>query len=116
MTIIVDDTNRAPTLHVSSHTAVLGETLAFAVAADDADAGTTLVYSVRGLPELASFDAATGDFEWTPGPGQDGVYTLIFEVSDGQATAKPWPCHGRAMAEPWPGHGAEPWPDNLSPL
>ena len=68
--LIIDDTNRAPNINVSSHTVVLGETLDLTVAGDDPDTGAVLTYSVRGLPELATFDENSGQFQWTPGPGQ----------------------------------------------
>ncbi|WP_440957027.1 right-handed parallel beta-helix repeat-containing protein [Methanosarcina sp. Mfa9] len=56
--------------------------LNFAVDASDAD-GDSLTYSATGLPEGANFDPASGVFTWTPARGQAGVYTTIFEVSDG---------------------------------
>ncbi len=57
-------------------------TLNFAVDASDAD-GDELTYSATGLPDGANIDPATGVFTWVPAPGQTGVYTATFEVSDG---------------------------------
>ena len=84
--IDIADTNRAPELFADNHTAIVGQTLEFAVGASDPDPGTTLTFGVSGLPEGASFDSQTGQFAWTPGPGQTGDYPLLFTVSDGQAT------------------------------
>ncbi|MFY1113118.1 MAG: putative Ig domain-containing protein [Methanosarcinaceae archaeon] len=56
--------------------------LNFTIYASDAD-GDDLTYSAAGLPEGANIDPATGGFAWTPAPGQSGIYTVTFEVSDG---------------------------------
>ena len=61
------------------------EPLEFALSATDAD-GDQLVYSAFNLPEGASFDADTRTFSWTPRYDQAGVYTVQFEVSDGELT------------------------------
>lgn len=61
-----------------------GSNLSFTVSASDAD-GDTLILSVAGLPTGASFDAATGLFSWTPGPGDLGNHPVTFSVSDGTA-------------------------------
>ncbi len=59
-----------------------GSLLTFTVSATDAD-GNALSYSAEGLPEGASFDAASGVFTWTPGLDQAGSYSVAFAVSDG---------------------------------
>ncbi len=76
--------NRAPVLAAVGHRAVAErETLAFTIAATDAD-GDTLTYSASNLPSGATFNPATRAFSWTPGEGQAGVYAGIrFQVSDG---------------------------------
>ena len=61
------------------------ELLTFTISATDAD-GDQLVYSASNLPEGASFDADTRTFSWTPRYDQAGVYTVQFEVSDGELT------------------------------
>ncbi|RXA19705.1 DNRLRE domain-containing protein, partial [Methanosarcina sp. MSH10X1] len=58
-----------------------GENLNILVKASDADSDS-LTYSASNLPAGASFDE-TGFFSWTPENGQEGLYTVSFEVSDG---------------------------------
>ncbi|WP_404783509.1 putative Ig domain-containing protein [Altericista sp. CCNU0014] len=82
----IDNVNRAPAISVSDRSAVLGQPLVFQVAGSDPDLNTTLVYSAKNLPDGATLNASTGEFRWTPGPGQAGSYTLNFEVSDGEST------------------------------
>jgi len=62
-------------------TVKIGETLNFTVKASDVNGGN-LTFSASDLPSGASFDE-TGVFSWTPSDGQDGLYTISFEVSDG---------------------------------
>jgi large repetitive protein len=81
----IDNVNRAPSIAVSDHSAVLGHLLVFQVAGSDLDLNSTLTYSVKNLPDGATLNAATGEFRWTPSPGQAGSYTLSFEVSDGES-------------------------------
>ena len=78
--------NRSPSIAVSNHVVVLGHPLEFTISASDADQGTTFTYSAIGLPQGASLDASTGQFSWTPGPGQAGDYAVVFGVSDGLTT------------------------------
>jgi YD repeat-containing protein len=82
--IYVDNVDRAPTLAVSNHATILGQTLAFALVASDPDQGTTLSYSAAGMPEGAALNSSTGQFMWTPGPTQAGDYAVSFAVSDGE--------------------------------
>jgi len=58
-------------------------TLTFTISATDAD-GDTLTYSASGLPTGATFTAATRTFTWTPTDTQEGVYHVMFQVTDGQ--------------------------------
>lgn len=77
--------NAAPKLQAVGNRAVQeNETLAFTVAAGDAD-GDVLVYNATRLPEGASFDNTTAAFAWAPNFDQAGVYTVEFNVSDGLA-------------------------------
>ncbi len=79
-TVLVDT---APVLNsIGSKSISETNSLNFTVDASDAD-GNYLTYSATGLPDGANIDPATGVFTWTPSPGQSGVYTVIFEVSDG---------------------------------
>jgi len=84
--IMINNVNRAPILLAESHTAVIGETLSFAVAAEDPDPNTTLAFSADGLPDGAVIDSATGVVEWTPGPGQAAEFTVRYSVTDGETT------------------------------
>ena len=62
-----------------------GVPLSFTVSASDAE-GQTLTYSMVAGPGGSSFNAATRTFGWTPTYSQEGVYDVIFSVSDGSAT------------------------------
>ena len=66
---------------VPDATVKIGETLNFTVKASDINGGN-LTFSASGLPEGASFDER-GVFSWAPTDGQEGLYTISFEVSDG---------------------------------
>ena len=57
----------------------------FTISATDFD-GDQLSYSASNLPDGASFNPDTQTFSWTPRYDQTGVYTVHFEVSDGQST------------------------------
>ena len=61
------------------------ENITFTVAASDSS-NDSLIYSAYNLPDGASFDPDTQTFSWTPRYDQPGVYTIRFEVSDGQLT------------------------------
>jgi hypothetical protein len=63
----------------------IGEHLTFTITATDSD-NDSLIYSATNLPEGASFDPDTRTFSWTPRYDQAGVYSVHFEVSDGQLT------------------------------
>ena len=88
--ITIDNVNRAPIPHTSDHSAKLGEPLSFFVTASDPDLNTAFTYAAEGLPEGATLDETTGQFNWTPGPGQAGEYVVTLEVSDGLATVPQW--------------------------
>ncbi|MBI3464071.1 MAG: carboxypeptidase regulatory-like domain-containing protein, partial [Planctomycetes bacterium] len=62
-----------------------GSLLIFRITASDANRDR-LTYTAAGLPDGASFDAATRTFSWTPGEAQDGTHSVTFSVSDGTAT------------------------------
>lgn len=42
-----------------------------------------IVYSIANAPEGVSFNAGTGDFNWTPSYTQAGVYNVTFSASAG---------------------------------
>ena len=84
----VANVNRAPVLgDVPDQSVKAGDTLAFTVAASDPD-GDAVELAAHGLPDGASFDAASGAFTWAPshrdaaGKG-DAAYQVAFTASDG---------------------------------
>ncbi len=46
-----------------------------------------LTFAAEGLPLGATFDTSTGQFQWTPIPGQVGEHHVLITVTDGMATA-----------------------------
>ena len=80
------DVNRPPLLDsIGARSTNEGDLLTFIISATDAD-GDPLVYSTSTLPDGATFDPGTLTFSWTPRYDQAGIYSLNFEVSDGQLT------------------------------
>jgi hypothetical protein len=78
--------NYAPVFTVIGDRSVVEmATLTFPIVATDADANS-LTYSASGLPTGATFTAATRTFAWTPTDTQEGVYHVMFQVTDGQVT------------------------------
>ena len=81
--ISVGNVNRPPVLTaIGSKTINVGTNLSFTLSATDPD-GDSLTYSATGLPNGATFNAATRTFTWTPGNTQAGNYNVSFSVSDG---------------------------------
>lgn len=76
--------NRPPVLNeIEAKSANENELLEFSISAQDPD-GDTLTYSAHNLPEGAQFDAETATFSRRPRYDQAGVYTVRFEVTDGE--------------------------------
>jgi len=68
--------------------AVVGEALRFTVSASDGDGdATTLAVGDGGLPDGATFDAATGAFRWTPAADQAGTRSVTFVVTDARGAS-----------------------------
>ncbi len=65
--------------------ATAGKLLTFSIAAYDPD-GDWLDYSASNLPDGSVFDTETLTFSWTPRYDQAGVYSVHFEVTDGEYT------------------------------
>ncbi|MEH2362218.1 putative Ig domain-containing protein [Nostoc sp.] len=86
VTLRIANVNRTPAISVSTHAVALGETLQFTVAGTDPDRNTNLNYTAVDLPLGAVLDAATGQFNWTPNPGQVGDYAVTYAVTDGEKT------------------------------
>lgn len=86
VTITVKPVNDAPVLTVpAAQTVSEGQTLSLAVSATDPDNGQTLTITASGLPDGATFVAASptsGQFRWTPSFTQSGNYTIKFTATD----------------------------------
>jgi hypothetical protein len=80
--------NKAPTISGKPATSVMpGMLYSFQPTAADAD-GDELTFSIVNRPVWATFDAATGLLQGTPGPGDAGtVAGIVINVSDGAARA-----------------------------
>ena len=77
------DVEQAPVINSVPRAIVkIGENLNFTVKTSNMN-GDSLIYSASNLPTGASFDRKTGLFSWTPANGQEGLYTIFFEVSNG---------------------------------
>lgn len=65
-----------------------GEPVSFTVSAVDSE-GLPVQVSIAGTPAGASFDAASGRFDWTPSAGQTGKHQVTFTAVNGlDQTAK----------------------------
>jgi hypothetical protein len=75
--------NTAPILNlIGNQNIPENQNLSFSLSANDPDSDS-LIYSVSGLPSGAILNANTGEFMWTPGYNNSGVYPVTFVVSDG---------------------------------
>ena len=83
VTISVGDVNRVPVLNsIGDKSVNEGDVLTFRVSGSDPD-GDSLTYNAENLPPGAAFNSNTGEFNWTPGLDQAGVYTnVLFTVTD----------------------------------
>ncbi|MGQ0535483.1 MAG: S8 family serine peptidase, partial [Methanobacteriota archaeon] len=79
--------NNAPVLApIGDRSVNESQILSFAVTATDAD-GDAVTRSVSGLPAGATFNAATGAFQWVPTYAQAGTYPAVtFYATDGNLT------------------------------
>ncbi|WP_406696632.1 YDG domain-containing protein [Singulisphaera sp. Ch08] len=86
ITLHVTEVNQAPVLVIIGDNSVDEEgTLNFTLGAADSDLPhNALAYSIQSgyLPGM-SLDATSGVFTWTPAETQDGLYSVVFAVSDG---------------------------------
>jgi PKD repeat protein len=84
LNIHVNEVNQPPTLTVPADQSVdEGDSLTFSVSTVDSDLPSNVVsLSAPSLPGGASFDPSTGTFSWTPTPGQQGTYVVLFTASD----------------------------------
>ncbi|MGB9927739.1 MAG: disaggregatase related repeat-containing protein, partial [Methanosarcina sp.] len=78
------DPQHAPVIaSISDLEVKAGENLNFVLRASDPD-GDDLTYSASNLPSGANLNTESGLFSWTPENGQEGLYNILFEVSDGK--------------------------------
>lgn len=86
--IVVSDSNRAPTIAGTPVASVAeGAVYSFTPTASDAD-GDSLAFSISNKPAWASFDTSTGNLSGTPGYSDAGTYsTIVISVSDGIASS-----------------------------
>ncbi|MFA4888000.1 MAG: S8 family serine peptidase [Candidatus Omnitrophota bacterium] len=88
--VTVDNLNDAPQFtSANSKVAVIGRRLQFKVEAKDNDDpkgpyGGKLEYWAANLPRNADFNPQTQIFTWAPSENDKGVYSLIFNVTDGR--------------------------------
>jgi enterochelin esterase-like enzyme len=77
-------TNHRPVFPAGGETQAVdeGQNLVFTVDATDPD-GDALTVTADGLPDGATFDAATQQLSWTPDYTQAGVYEVTFTASEG---------------------------------
>ncbi len=85
-TINVQNVDRPPVLNASDQNFIIGQSSSFTLGATTPEAGATLTYSAKNLPEGATLDVNTGVVTWNPGPGQAGSYEPTFFVTDGTLT------------------------------
>ncbi len=79
--------NTAPAIDpIDDRTVVEGQMITFTVTVQDPDLDP-ITLSAEGLPSGATFDPATGAFEWTPGPQHRGDHVVVFTASDGDLVA-----------------------------
>ena len=70
-------------------TATVGTQYTFTPTASDANAGTTLAFSITNKPSWATFSTTTGRLQGTPATANIGAFANIaIKVSDGQDTAQ----------------------------
>lgn len=75
--------NRDPVLQpVGDRQVEWDQLLTISVSAMDLDSGDSLTYSATPLPDGASFDIASGAFNWTPAIDDEGDHTITFAVTD----------------------------------
>jgi hypothetical protein len=86
--ITVASSNTPPTISgTPPTTATVGTQYTFTPAANDANAGTTLTFSIANKPSWASFSTTTGLLQGTP--SATGTFANVtISVSDGQASAQ----------------------------
>jgi uncharacterized protein (TIGR03437 family) len=88
VTITINEVNDPPQLTIECSVqgnTTTGTPITCQVSASDPDVGQFLLISAENLPAGATFDPDTGQFAWTPGPGQAGSHSVTFKVIDSGA-------------------------------
>jgi hypothetical protein len=81
-TFTVTVVNQSPTLDaIDDRTVPVGQQCHFFVNASDPD-GDNLEYLLLAGPATANLDPVTGEFTWTPAPGDEGSYLCTIRVQD----------------------------------
>ena len=82
-------TNATPSIDGAPEgTATVGTLYSFTPTASDANAGTTLTFSIDHRPAWATFDTGTGRLQGTPSLANVGTFSdIVIGVSDGVASA-----------------------------
>ncbi|MBI2549170.1 VCBS repeat-containing protein, partial [Candidatus Woesearchaeota archaeon] len=86
ITLVVENVNRAPVLFaIPPQTIFAGQTLIIEAHATDPDNDTLLfgTNAAEVLPSPFVFNNSTGFFSWIPSENNTGVYTVTFNVTDG---------------------------------
>jgi len=87
--ITVTSSNTSPTISGTPAIIVqVGSSFSFMPIASDADAGTTLTFSIANRPSWAQFSGTTGALTGTPAAADAGIHAnIVISVSDGQDSA-----------------------------
>lgn len=90
--LTVNHINRTPALNpIEAHTAEENMPINIVIAAGedpDVEDAQKLVYAAENLPDGATFDAITRNFNWTPTYEQSGTYQISISLSDDEFTVK----------------------------
>jgi len=73
---------------IGNKSVMLGDTVSFIAQATDAD-GDSISYSIADSPVGAYFGTASGEFNWTPTPGQAGTYSVTVTATDSTGKSDP---------------------------
>ncbi len=80
--VITEEANNPPVLaFIPDKTIYENQLLQFSISGSDPD-GDSISFSAANLPSGATFNTVTRTFTWTPNYDQEGVYNVIFIVTD----------------------------------
>jgi hypothetical protein len=85
VTVNVVEANLSPVFaELGPQTVAEGVPLVFRLQANDAEGGIVTYHSETPLPPGSTLDGSAGDFAWTPGFDQAGVYAIPFVARDAE--------------------------------